>query len=305
MRFPLGKPYKTGVSAQKSNLSNALKLLEKRKFSGSLCFEKASVSGLILFRDGELVEAVYEDERDKLRELGEVALAKIAVLSKQAGTRLDVYLLSPEFADKVRSVVGGQPVLLGQHLAVVCFDKVMEKVGEFELTGCVRLYTDEMASLIFCEGGQPVCYHNDGMDSTTYSADIATAMSRSSETRVDVISIDPSVRQGATNLLNVLDVEGLFGAPAAPAPPAAPVAPSEPAPVEQSSAPQVDLPFLESIFAKAIGPIAQIIFKEKMDEWRAGGEKDDVRALVLLLEGEIEDVDRLKAFRTSLTDQLR
>ncbi len=297
MRFPLGKPYKTGVSAQKSNLANALKLLEKRKFSGSLCFEQASVSGLILFRDGELIEAVYEDERDKLRELGEVALAKIAVLSKQAGTRLDVYLLSPEFADKVRSVVGGQPVLLGQHLAVVCFDKVMEKVGEFELTGCVRLYTDEMASLIFCEGGQPVCYHNDGMDNTTYSADIATAMSRSSETRVDVISIDPSVRQGATNLLKVLDVEGLFGAPTAPAPPAAPV--------EQPSAPQVDLPFLESIFAKAIGPIAQIIFKEKMDEWQAGAEKDDVKALVLLLEGEIEDADRLEAFRTSLPDQLR
>ena len=119
--------------------------------------------------------------------------------------------------------------------------------------------------------------------------------------------LDPDCNQNLVTMsLNIIqqELKGKDLVSELSTPPAAPSAPAPQTPIVGATSAEVEpiLSKMQDSLAKVLGPMAELIFDEAVDEWKAqgGGSKGSLSALIELISEEIGDDEKAKEYRSMI-----
>jgi hypothetical protein len=206
---PKGVPVREGLAAASVNPP---KLLAGLKASGITGFMQLisddDAIAVLLFNQGRLLNALVE--RDGHRVTGHEAVTRsLELLAEERGT-VGIYRLSRDLAISVRSLLLGDTVFKGQDLSIIDVKILLDKVKEMQLTGCLRVYTDERTALILYKQGSPLGFFHDGTDEIESSPTGYQNIAGMPGAKLDAYSVDPGLNSENLDLLLGIDVEQLW-----------------------------------------------------------------------------------------------
>ncbi len=183
--LPRGNPVKEMIDPKRVNLPAAFHKLQAGKFTGYLRFECPGGTGIIIFRQGGLISALFEGSTERL--IAGDAMVRIFEQSLAGGARLDIYKLSPDLAISIHALLHGHVVYRGQELKLIDIKALLTKIKEERISGCLRIYTDEHVALIFYRDGQPLGFFHDGSTDLETTADTSMSVARLPGAKVDLL----------------------------------------------------------------------------------------------------------------------
>jgi len=205
MYLPHGIAVKTDVRPGRVNLPEALQKLHSGGFTGLLDFSGTAEDGVLIFEQGRLTTACTilpqngKSEREALEDIFSRALA--------GSFTLGIYRISNELAVRCRQVLEGQVVYGGQVMSLLNVEALVGLVRNVRLTGCLRVYSRDVVSLIFYKDGHPEGFFHQGSGELTQDAVISESIALKSGARVDVIKFQEQVTQKKeVNLLKDIDL---------------------------------------------------------------------------------------------------
>jgi hypothetical protein len=165
-------------------------------------------TAVLLFNQGRLLNAMVE--RDGQRVSGHEAVTQILELIAEEQGRVDIYKLTQDLAISVRALLLGEMVFKGQDLSIVDVKVLLDKVKEMQLTGCLRVYTDERTALILYKQGSPLGFFHDGTDKIESSPTGCQNIAGMPGAKLDAYSVDSGLNSENLDLLLGLDVAQLW-----------------------------------------------------------------------------------------------
>jgi hypothetical protein len=185
IRLPRGTPVKEDVNLADVDLPEALKTLRHGRFTGYLSFSLPEASSAFLYRDGKLVETLYEDNRCSLT--ASLGLEKTVQEVRKQGGSLNIYRLSTELASLLPVVLDGSALLLDEPLQGINIKAVLVRMSSEKRSGCLRISSDQRVALIFYDAGQPLGFFHDGCGELATDADLSMSVARDAGARLDVL----------------------------------------------------------------------------------------------------------------------
>jgi hypothetical protein len=167
-------------------------------------------AAVLLFNEGRLLNAMVD--RDEQRVSGHEAVTQSLELLAEEKGRVDIYKLSQDLAISVRSLLLGDTVFKGQDLSIIDVKVLLDKVKEMQLTGCLRVYTDERTALILYKQGSPLGFFHDGTDKIESSPTGYQNIASMPGAKLDAYSVDSGLNSVHLDLLLGLDVAQLWSA---------------------------------------------------------------------------------------------
>lgn len=184
--LPRGNPVKENVDPGRINLPSALEKLRESGFSGYLRFDFAKAAGMLLFEQGRLLDARFEDPPTEAS-AGD-ALAGIFDQALSGKGRLNVYRLSAELAPRVRALLHGELLYPAQEVGLVDIGALLNRLKEDALNGCLRIWAGDRTVLIFYRAGKPLGFFHDGSGELETTADLSLSVARLPGARVEVLA---------------------------------------------------------------------------------------------------------------------
>ncbi len=188
--LPRGKPVRQKVNPARINLPEAMGKLRNSSFTGYLRFDTISGSGVILFREGQLISALFIDKTDTQRLIAYDAIAKIFADSIAGDASLNIYRLSADLMLYVHSLLHGRYLQQGEELRTADIQSQLDLIKDKGLTVCLRIYALNQTTLIFYEGGYPLGFVHEGAVELEQKADIATSVARLPGAKFDLLEIE-------------------------------------------------------------------------------------------------------------------
>jgi chemotaxis signal transduction protein len=206
--LPRGNPVKEKIDPGRINLPDALRKLRSGSFSGYLRFDAASATGIIIFEQGRLISALYEEGES--RQIAVAALARIFALSLEGGTNLDIFRLSSDLALSIYTLLHGHLLYRGQEIKLIDIKALLGQMKAEQLSGCLRIYTQEHIALIFYRQGNPLGFFHDGSTDLETTADTSMSVARLPGAKIDVLTTTADEEEVLVDLLESVDISKLW-----------------------------------------------------------------------------------------------
>ncbi|WP_298270961.1 GTPase-activating protein [Geobacter sp.] len=206
--LPKGNPLYENIAATKVKLPELLDKLKGSSFTGYLKFTFPSALAVLFFEAGKLISAMLEQEGKKSS--GFEAIAGLCNLIFGGGGSLSVYKLSKDLTMCLHAMIHGDVLYQGQELKLIDIKGLLERLKAQRLNGCLRIYTDDRAALIFYKEGAPLGFFHDG------STDIETSASESQKiaglpgAKIDVLSTKSADELMHYDLLEMVNIGKLW-----------------------------------------------------------------------------------------------
>lgn len=135
--MPAGEILHAQLKTAYVDFSSLLGDLAKRKFSGYVSLEADPCQGVVLFENGNAVDALFAQPNQV--DLGQIAVAELNALAREKLGSLDVVRTSPELAASCAALFHGE--VLHDHLDAqsVRLDGLLRSLEENQLTGCIAI----------------------------------------------------------------------------------------------------------------------------------------------------------------------
>lgn len=187
IQLPRGKIVREKVNPARINLPEAMEKLRAGTFSGYLRFDALQGAGIIIFEQGKLISAFFltSDERERL--IAYDAIARIFEVSILGDAILNIYRLTPELAMGVHALLHGQYVYRAQDLKLIDLRALLNRIKDQQLSGCLRVYADGRAALIFYDQGNALGFFHDGGSEIETTADLSRSVAKLPGARVDLL----------------------------------------------------------------------------------------------------------------------
>ena len=206
--LPRGNPVKEKIDPGRINLPDALRKLRSGSFTGYLRFDATSATGIIIFEQGRLISALCEETGS--RQIAGAALARIFAISLGGGTSLDIFRLSSDLALSIHALLHGHLLYSGQEIKLIDIKALLGQMKEEQLSGCLRIYTQEHIALIFYRQGNPLGFFHDGSTELETTADTSMSVARLPGAKIDVLTTTADEEQVLVDLLEATDVSRLW-----------------------------------------------------------------------------------------------
>lgn len=204
--LPRGYPVKEKIDPGKTNLPEAMTRLQGGSFTGYLRFATSSGPGIIIFHQGRLISALFEEEGRYLTSIE--AIGRIFERSL-SNARLDIYRLSPDLAMLVHAILRGQLRYTG-NLKQVNIKALLARLKKDSLSGCLRIHADDRIALIFFREGTPIGFFHDGSGDLETTADTSMSVATLPGAEIDVLTTEPEDEQAAEDLMESVDLTALW-----------------------------------------------------------------------------------------------
>lgn len=206
--LPRGNPIKEKIDPGRINLPDALRKLRSGTFTGYLRFDAHQTTGIIIFEEGRLISALCEEGVN--RQIAAAALARIFAISLGGGTNLDIFRLSPDLALSIHALLHGHLLYSGQEIKLIDIKALLGQMKEEQLSGCLRIYTQEHIALIFYRQGNPLGFFHDGSTDLETTADTSMSVARLPGAKIDVLTTSVDEELVLSDLLEAVDISRLW-----------------------------------------------------------------------------------------------
>jgi len=206
--LPRGNPVKEKIDPGRINLPDALRKLRGGAFTGYLRFDAAPGTGIIIFAQGRLISALCEE--GEKRQIAAAALARIFAISLRGGASLDIFRLSVDLALSVHASLHGHLLYSGQVIKLIDMKVLLGQMKEEQLSGCLRIYSQEHVALIFYRQGNPLGFFHDGSTDLERTADISMSVARLPGAKIDVLTTSSAEEEVLDDLLASVDISRLW-----------------------------------------------------------------------------------------------
>lgn len=206
--LPRGNPLKENVDPGRVNLPAALEKLRAGDFTGYLRFDTRRGTGVLIFDAGRLISALFQSEKEHL--IAYDAIAAIFDHSLAGGAKLDIYRLSNELAMSIHALLHGEVLYRGQELRLIDIKSLLGRMKEEQMSGCLRIYTDEHIALIFYRNGTPLGFFHDGSTDIEKNADTSLSVAKMPGAKVDLLTTGDLEGQTMADLMESADLGALW-----------------------------------------------------------------------------------------------
>lgn len=206
--LPKGNPVKENLDPGKVILPEALVKLQAGTFTGYLRFDTDEGAGILIFRQGQMISALFEAA--SVRVVGDEAIARIFARALAGGALLNIYRLSHDLAMSIHALLHGHVLYRGQELKLIDIKALLGRCRDERINGCLRLYTDERIALIFYRDGSPLGFFHDGSTDLETTADTSMSVARLPGAKLDVLTMESTEEGELCDLLETVDVKGLW-----------------------------------------------------------------------------------------------
>jgi len=187
--LPRGNPVRQNVDPARINLPLAMEKLRSGTFTGYLRFDAPKGTGIILFRAGNLISAIYTEKFEADRLIAYDAIAKIFKESILGNTVLNIYRLSEDLTLFVHALLHGRYLHKGQDLNSLDVESQLAHINTEKLTVCLRVYAEDQSVLIFYDHGCAQGFFHEGATDLQSSADVAISVARLPGAKLDMVEI--------------------------------------------------------------------------------------------------------------------
>lgn len=206
--LPRGNPIKEKIDPGRINLPDALRKLRSGSFTGYLRFDAARATGVIIFEEGRMISALCEEGGK--RQIAGDAIARIFALSLGGGTSLDIFRLSTDLALSIHALLHGHLLYSGQEIKLIDIKSLLGEMKEKQLSGCLRIYTQEHIALIFYRQGNPLGFFHDGSTDLETTADTSMSVAHLPGAKIDVLTTTVDEEQVLVDLMESVDISKLW-----------------------------------------------------------------------------------------------
>lgn len=206
--LPRGNPVKEKIDPGKINLPDALRKLREGRFTGYLRFDAPGSTGIIIFEQGRLISALHEEVGGRL--IAYDAIARIFTASLQGGVNLDIYRLSTDLALSIHALLHGRLLYSGQEIKLIDIKALLAQMKEEQISGCLRIYTQEHIALIFYRSGTPLGFFHDGSTDLETTADTSMSVARQPGAKIDVLTTTVDEELVLADLMDSADIATLW-----------------------------------------------------------------------------------------------
>ena len=206
--LPRGNPIKEQIDPGRINLPDALRKLHNGAFTGYLRFDAPQSTGIIIFEQGRLISALNEEKG--ARQIAGAALARIFAISLGGGISLDIFRLSTDLALSIHALLHGHLLYSGQEIKLIDIKALLGQMKEEQLSGCLRIYTQEHIALIFYRQGNPLGFFHDGSTDLETTADTSMSVARLPGAKIDVLTTSADEELVLVDLLETVDISRLW-----------------------------------------------------------------------------------------------
>jgi len=186
--LPRGNPVKEKVNPARVNLPEAMEKLRGSTFSGYLRFDTEEGTGIIIFETGKLISAFYQASSSGEKLIAYDAISRIFEVSIEGNAELNIYRVEPELAMGIHGLLHGDYVYQEQDPQHINIRLLLDKIKRNHLNGCMRIYTEEKAALIFYENGVSLGFFHDGSTRLEKTADTSSSLARQPGARLDLLA---------------------------------------------------------------------------------------------------------------------
>lgn len=206
--LPRGNPVKENIDPGRINLPDALRKLRSGAFTGYLRFDAAQSTGILIFEQGRLISALFEG--GGAREIAYDAITRIFATSLGGGATLDIFRLSNDLALSIHALLHGHLLYSGQEIKLIDIKALLGQMKEEELSGCLRIYTQDHIALIFYRKGTPLGFFHDGSTDLETTADSSLSVARLPGAKIDVLSTTADEEYILADLMESADISKLW-----------------------------------------------------------------------------------------------
>jgi len=185
--LPKGNPLYENIPVSKVNLPEMLDKLNFGGFTGYLRFIFPRSQVICFFEGGKMLSALHEKSSGG-RSTAMDALSELCTLILDGEGSLDVFRLSRDLTMCLNASFHGDVLFKGQELKLIDMRAVLEKMKSEKLNGCLRIYTDEHAALIFYKDGSPLGFFHDGSHDIETTATESQKIAALPGAKLDVLS---------------------------------------------------------------------------------------------------------------------
>jgi len=202
LHLPKGTPLFENLDASKLQLDTITTKLSRGCFTGYASFTFPEALGLLAYKSGWLISAVFENSLSaRMNDLD--ALAALAdQMLVCAESRLHIYRLSDELSMCVHSLLQGEPLYDSQELALVDVRDLLERIRNEQMNCCISVYNQNCSTMIFYKEGSPLGFFHDGSQELETSADSSQQLIQDPLTR---LALYTTVSSGIRPLSDLLD----------------------------------------------------------------------------------------------------
>lgn len=206
--LPRGNPVKEKIDPGRINLPDALRKLRSGSFTGYLRFDAPKATGILIFEQGRLISAFCEESSGKIP--ANEAVARIFALSLAGGVNLDIFRLSSDLCFSIHALLHGHLLYSGQEIKLIDIKALLGQMKEDQLSGCLRIYTQEHIALIFYRQGNPLGFFHDGSTELETTADTSMSVARLPGAKIDVLTTTFDEEQVLSDLMETKDISRLW-----------------------------------------------------------------------------------------------
>jgi len=158
--LPKGNPLAENIQAAKLHLPEALDKLKNGALTGCATFDFPGADCALIYDGGKLLGALVHRENKELRDQAALqALVDLLVLANSGS--FSVYGFSREMTLALLGMISGTAVIAGQEIKQIDFKTLLERVKNEQMTGTLKIYTDDRSGLIFYKGGATIGFYHD------------------------------------------------------------------------------------------------------------------------------------------------
>lgn len=207
--LPKGNPIYENVAAAKIRVPDMLEKLKANSFSGYLAFVfPGGAEGILLFEEGKMISAILD--RDGAKTTGFEAIATIFNAIFADGGSLNVYRMSKDLTMCIHALLHGEMQYKAQELKLIDIKTLLAKLKAQQMNGCLRIYTEDRAALIFYKEGNPLGFFHDGSHDIETSASESQKIAGLPGSKIDVLSTQSADELMHYDLLEMVNVKKLW-----------------------------------------------------------------------------------------------
>lgn len=174
------------------------------RFSGYMQFDFATDTGIVCFQDGHIVALLFEQQVLIFRER-EALLELFRALHREVGV-IKIYRLESELVSFLARMCHGRIEARGQLIRFLDSERLLTYLEREKFDGCIRVYTDVEAILLFYTGGHAEGFFPDGSSRLHASLDITRSLAFDPKSCYDLIRT-PETGNAALVSLNEMNLE--------------------------------------------------------------------------------------------------
>jgi len=187
--LPRGNPVRQNVNPARINLPEAMEKLRVGTFTGYLRFDAPQGSGVVLFKEGQLISSTFIVNETSERLIAYDSIAKIFEVSILGNAVLNIYRVSSDLVLGVHSLLHGRYLQQGEDLSNFDVGSLLRRIREDGLTACVRVYAEQKTTLIFYDMGYPLGFFHDGHSRLEQTADTNTSVAKLPGAKLDLLEV--------------------------------------------------------------------------------------------------------------------